>query len=278
MIKHIVLITDCCDVAAEQIKARIIRMLGYYNLDVKIYNAFTPPFQINNGMFLAKLLADEVPEGDNTLYLAILNPLREKPKRIFGKLKNGSWFVGADTGIFSLLFNTFGIEELWEVKNQKHYPFGGLHIHTVVASKLLCGAKKEELGEKIPDQNIKTFSPKEGEVVHIDNFGLSKIWLREKDMGISENMPIEVEIFDSSSNLKKTINGIYSNRMMNYEDNSLMVYPGSSFLNSNYKDNDEKYRRSGLIEIGLVRKPKSSEALGIELEDIIKIKRSIEDE
>lgn len=277
MMKHVVLITDCCDVAAEQIKARIIKILGSYNFDVKIYYAFTPPFQINNGLFLAKLLADEVPEGDNTLYLAILNPLKEKPKRIFGKLKNGSWFVGADTGIFSLLFNTIGIEELWEVKNQKHYPFGGLHIHTVVASKLLCGENKEELGEKITNRNVNIFSPKEGEVVHIDNFGLSKIWLREKDIGITENMPIEMEIFDSSSNLKKTIKGIYSNRMMNYEDNSLMVYPGSSFLDSNHND-DEEHRRSGLIEIGLVRNPKSSEALGIELGDIIKIKMRIKDE
>jgi hypothetical protein len=38
------------------------------------------------------------------MFLAIVNPLQSKPKRIFGKLKNGTWFTTADTGIFSLLF------------------------------------------------------------------------------------------------------------------------------------------------------------------------------
>ena len=86
--KHIVLITDCIDVATEQVKARISKILNEKNLDYNLYYAFTPPFQITNGMFLSRLLSDEVPDGENTLYLAILNPLKVKPKRIFGSLKN----------------------------------------------------------------------------------------------------------------------------------------------------------------------------------------------
>jgi len=59
--------------------------------------------------------------------------------------------------------------------------------------------------------------------------------------------------------------------MMNYEDNQIIVYPGSSLLDSKLKENNEKYRRSGLIEIGLVRNPNSSEFLKINLGDLIEI-------
>jgi len=114
--KNIVIVTDCKDIALEQIKARLISLLP--NDKINFFNLITNPFQINNGLFLSKLISEEVPHGKNTLFLAIVNPLKIKPKRIFGKLKNGTWFVGADTGIFSLLFKEFGIKEIYEGKNQ----------------------------------------------------------------------------------------------------------------------------------------------------------------
>lgn len=269
--KHIVLIMDCKDIASEQIKGRLSKLLEEKDIDYKIYNAFTPPFQITNGMFLAKLLFDEVPNGKDTLYLAILNPLKEKPKRIFGRLKNGSYFVGADTGIFSLIFKESNIQEVWETKNPGHYPFGGLHVHSVVAAKLLMGENFEKVGDKLKLEDIKFYEPKKGEVVHIDNFGLSKIWLRESDLKLEEDAPIKIKIYDPNRKLKSEFSAFYSNRMMNYEDDQIIVYPGSSLLDSKLKENNEKYRKSGLIEIGLVRNPNSSEFLRINLGDLIEI-------
>ncbi|MDP2628583.1 MAG: SAM-dependent chlorinase/fluorinase [Nanoarchaeota archaeon] len=269
--KHIVLITDCIDVASEQIKARLSKLLGEKNIDYKIYNAFTPPFQITNGMFLTKLLFDEVPKGKDTLYLAILNPLKEKPKRIFGKLENGSYFVGADTGLFSLIFKSSNVQEVWETKNLGHYPFGGLHVHSVAAAKLLMGDNFEKVGNKLELENIKIYEPKEGEVVHIDNFGLSKIWLRESDLKFEEDTPIKIKVYNFKGELKSEFNGIYSNRMMDYEDNQIIAYPGSALLDSKLKENNEKYRKSGLIEIGMVRNSESSKYLNISLGDLIEI-------
>lgn len=269
--KHIVLITDCVDAASEQINARIAKILGEKNLDYRLYRAFTQPFQITNGMFLTKLLSDEMPEGEDTLYLAVLNPLKDKPKRIFGKLKNNSWFVGADTGIFSLLFQEKGISELWETKNPGHYPFGGLHIHAVAAANLLCGKDKKVIGTPLDTENIKTYNPEKGEVVHIDNFGLSKIWLRNSDLGFEEDTPILIKICDLNGNLKNEVKGFYSNRMMNYKDSEIIVYPGSSLLESKFKEDNERHRKSGLIEIGLVRNSESSKVLDIKLGDKIKI-------
>jgi len=265
--KNIVIVTDCKDIALEQIKARLISLLP--NDKINFFNLITNPFQINNGLFLSRLISEEVPHGENTLFLAIVNPLKIKPKRIFGKLKNGTWFVGADTGIFSLLFKEFGIKEIYEGKNQKHYPFGGLHMHTVIAGNLLFGTREEELGNPIREIDILKKIPSQGEVLHIDNFGLIKIWARIKDFDFKEGDKIMIK----SVNSNRIFEGIFSNRMMDQEDNALIVYPGSSFLDKSKFDNIEEYRKSGLIEIGLVRNPNSAEELGINLGDIIEIKK-----
>ncbi len=269
--KHIILITDCIGISSEQIKARLSRLLGRKNIDYKLYYAFTPSFQITNGMFLCKLLFDEVQNGEDTLYFSIINPLKEKPRRIFGKLKNGSYFVGADTGVFSLIFKSSGISEVWETKNPGHYPFGGLHVHCLVATKLLSGERPEDIGERINPKNLKTYEPKKGEVVHIDNFGISKIWMRESDLGLKENTPIGIKVYNPTNKLKGEFKGIYANRMMDYKNNQIIVYPGSSLLDQELKGNNEKYRKSGLIEIGLVRNPNSCKFLKTNLGDIIKI-------
>lgn len=265
--KNIIIVTDCKDIALEQVKARLISILS--NDKINFFNLITPPFQINNGLFLSKLISEEVLHGENTLFLAIVNPLKIKPKRIFGKLKNGTWFVGADTGIFSLLFKEFGIEEVYEGKNQKHYPFGGLHMHTVTAGNLLDGIQKEKLGNKISEEDILKKMPSKGEIMHIDNFGLIKIWAKIKDFDFVEGDKVEIKAINSN----RIFEGTFSNRMMNYEDNALIVYPGSSFLDKSKFENIEEYRKSGLIEIGLVRNSNSAKELGINLGDTIEIKK-----
>jgi len=263
--KNIIIVTDCKDIALEQVKARLTSILPNDNL--RFFDLITPPFQINNGLFLSKLISEEVPHGENTLFLAIVNPLKTKPKRIFGKLKNGTWFVGADTGIFSLLFEEFGIEEVYENKNQNHYPFGGLHVHTTISGKLLKGSVKEDLGNKITEENIKKIYPSRGEVLHIDNFGLIKLWVRMKDFDFVKDDKIKIKVINSN----RIFEGVFSNRMMDYEDNTLVVYPGSSLLDKSKFEYIEEYRKSGLIEIGLVRNPNSAKELGIQIGDIIEI-------
>jgi S-adenosylmethionine hydrolase len=268
MNKKIVIITDCSDVALEQIKAKLTFLLP--NDTLNFFNVIVSPFQINNGLFLSKLISDEITHGKNTLFLAIVNPLKEKPKRIFGRLKNGSWFVSADTGIFSLLFEEFGIEDVYEGKEQDHVPFGGLLVHTVIAGKLLRGDSEEKLGNKISESNLRRIFPREGEVLHIDNFGLIKIWSRIEKFNFFDGEKVKLKINNSGHNLE----AIFSNRIMNFENNALVIYPGSSLLDKSKIKNIENYRKSGLIEIGLVRNTNSAKKLGIKLGDIIEIERN----
>lgn len=265
--KNIIIVTDCKDIALEQVKARLTSVLP--NDLLTFFDLLVSPFQIKNGLFLSKLISEEIPHGEDTLFLAIVNPLKTKPKRIFGKLKNGTWFVGADTGIFSLLFEEFGIKEVYEGKNQKHYPFGGLHVHTVTAGRLLNNGSKEELGNKISEGKIVRLIPSRGEVMHIDNFGLIKIWAKIDEFNFVEGDKVKIKLVNSN----RIFEGIFSNRMMNYEDNTLIVYPGSSLLDKSKFNSSEEYRKSGLIEIGLVRNSNSARELGISLGDIIEIKK-----
>lgn len=268
-VKNIVLITDCTDIAVEQIKARFTKMLKENKLDCRFFNAFTSPFQINNGLFLGGLLSEEISHGNDTIFLGIVNPLKKKPMRIFGKLKNGSWFLGTNTGMFSLLFEKYGVEEVWETNNPGHYPFGGLHVHTTAAANLLSGEDKEKIGKKKSLSDLKIEFPKKGEVVHIDNFGLIKIWMRREDIPFSEDSKIMIKIFDNKGNIKGEEEAIYSHRMMNYEDDALIIYPGSSLLNKNLINDNENFKKSGLLELGLVRNPNSAKNLNIKMGDIL---------
>jgi S-adenosylmethionine hydrolase len=268
MDKNIVIVTDCSDIALEQIKARLIFLLP--NDKLNFFNVVVSPFRINNGLFLSKLISDEIPHGKGTLFLAIVNPLKEKPKRIFGRLKNGTWFVGADTGIFSLLFEEFDIEDIYESNEQCHIPFGGLYMHTVIAGKLLGGVSEEKLGNRLSKNDIKKIFPVNGEVLHIDNFGLIKIWNRIGDFNFFDGEEVKLKVIGS----EKTFEAIFSNRMMDFKDDTLVIYPGSSLLNKSKIENIEEYRKSGLIEIGLVRNQNSAEKLGVNIGNIIEIKKS----
>jgi hypothetical protein len=59
--------------------------------------------------------------------------------------------------------------------------------------------------------------------------------------------------------------------MMDYPDNTFCIYPGSSLLKKDWISDLRKFRRSGLIELGLVRNPNTARELDISLGDIIEI-------
>jgi len=262
--KNIVIITDCRDVAVEQIKAKLIALtMDACNFHVVLVD----PFQVRSGAFLAKLISEEISHGQDTMFLAVVNPVREKPKRIFGRLNNGTWFVGADTGFFSLLMDDFGVAEIFESNVTEHFPFGGLHVHAVSAGKLLKGDRPDDLGKRIAPEAIKRISLCAGEVVHIDNFGLVKIWNTAGDFNFFKGEAVNIQIKGSDRKFK----AIFSNRMMNFDDGTLVVYPGSSLLNKSKIHDVEAYRASGLLEIGLVRMTDTAGQLGIKLQDIIEI-------
>jgi S-adenosylmethionine hydrolase len=82
MKKRIVFITDCVDVAYNELRGVI---LSNIKSDEIVVEPLVPvaPFSIINGNFVLRLVADAYPKG--TVFSIILNPMKERPARLIGK-------------------------------------------------------------------------------------------------------------------------------------------------------------------------------------------------
>ncbi len=92
---------------------------------------------------------------------------------------------------------------------------------------------------------------------------------RIKSYNFKENERVIIYVKNCEGNLIKKLEGVYLNRMMDHPDESLIIYPGSSLLDKTKIKNSEVFRKSGLIEIGLVGNTNSAKELGISIGDII---------
>lgn len=110
MKKRIVFITDCIDVAYNELRGIILSNIKSKEIVVEPVVPVIP-FSIINGNFVLRLMADAYPEG--TIFSIILNPAKERPARLIGKTKKKSfYFMGANTGVFTWFFRDFGIDKL----------------------------------------------------------------------------------------------------------------------------------------------------------------------
>jgi S-adenosylmethionine hydrolase len=247
-IRFIVVISDCTDVAYNEVRAILFKELGENSKRISIEPLVKVlPFSILNGSFLLRLLA-EVYSPKNTLFLVILNPLRKRPARIMGETKNGIRFIGANTGVFNWLIEDFGLKSLYEIKDMGFIPFGGKYVHTPTAAQLVIGKRFEDLGFKRDKSFLAQFKIRDNTVVHIDNFGLIKI---------KGKQPLykEGDLLDIYVNGNKRISAVFARRMMNLKDNEWVGYLGSSL--------------GGMPELGKVRRTDGAKELGVRIGDII---------
>lgn len=246
-IKHIVIITDCKDVAFCEMRRHILSECE------KLGNTYTEieplipaeEFSIINGAFLTRLMAEHY--QNNVLFMVILNPSQKRPKRIFGKISDNVYFEGADTGTLSWLFADLGIKSLYEIKENKFYPFGGKYVHSPVVAKMVSGVPFEEYGIKLEKKELNNFSIPAGTIVHIDNFGLMKI--KEELSDYPEGTEMRMFI-----NGQESVTAITSKRMMNYDTGTWVLYPGSSM---------------GLAELGKVHCKDGAKEIGVKVGDLL---------
>lgn len=246
-IKHIVVITDCKDVAFCEMRKQILSECD------KLGNSYTEveplvpaeEFSIINGAFLTRLMAEHY--KNNVLFMLILNPSQKRPKRIFGQLSNGVYFEGADTGTLSWLFNDFGIKSLYEIKESRFYPFGGKYVHSPTVAKMASGIPFEEYGKKINKNELCSFSIPNGSVVHIDNFGLMKI--KSEFPNYQDGTKVKIFVNEKESTI-----AVISKRMMNQNTGTWVLYPGSSM---------------SLPELGKVRCKDGARELNVQVGDVI---------
>ena len=249
MKKRIVFITDCTDIAYNELRATVISRLS--DPDDFIIEPVVPvkPFSIINGKFVLRLMAEVYPE--NTIFSVILNPMQVRPARLIGKTsKKNFLFMGANTGVFDWFLKDFGISELFELKDPGFFPFGGKFIHAPAIAEIASGRPLKEMGTFFDCDNLTRLDIPIGTIVHIDNFGLMKIY--GLNLNSQEGDTYEIRIGNM------TIPAIFTKRMMSQSDGKWVIYPGSSL---------------GLIEIGKVRENGAKE-LNVREGDIIEVLKS----
>lgn len=247
MRKRIVFITDCTDVAYNELRGVILDNLKN---DEIIVEPVVPvaPFSIINGNFVLRLMAEAYPEG--TIFSIILNPSKERPARLIGQTKKkGIYFMGANTGVFTWLFRDFGVEELYELNDPGFFPFGGKYVHAPAVAQIATGKPLKDMGRPFDIEKIIKIDIAGGTIVHIDNFGLMKF--TGELAGLNEGDKLEINVNE------KTLKAVYAKRMMSRETGEWVIYPGSSF---------------GLPEFGKVRENGARE-LNIKIGDIITFKK-----
>jgi len=247
MRKRIVFITDCADVAYNELRGVILDNLKN---DEIIVEPVVPvvPFSIINGNFVLRLMAEAYPEG--TIFSIILNPSKERPARLIGQTKEkGIYFMGANTGVFTWLFRDFGVEELYELNDPGFFPFGGKYVHAPAVAQIATGKPLKDMGRPFDIEKIIKIDIAGGTIVHIDNFGLMKF--TGELTGLNEGDKLEISVN------KKTLKAVYAKRMMSQETGEWVIYPGSSF---------------GLPEFGKVRENGAKES-NVKIGDIITFKK-----
>lgn len=232
MKRKIVFITDCVDIAYNEMRGVALEQLRVLKIDDTIDVepvAAVYPFSIINGAFVLRLLAEVYPPG--TVFSVILNPLQHRPERIFGKTNKKDFiFLGANTGVFSWFLKDFELAELYELNDPGFLPFGGKYIHAPAAAKLAANMDFDLLGKKFDAAKLLPFDIELGTIVHVDNFGLIKFYTTPKDFKEGDAVKL---LFKGQK-----INAIFSKRMMSRPTGDWVVYPGSSL---------------GLLELGKVR-------------------------
>ena len=248
MKKNIVFITDCTDIAYNELRAAVIsniKEVDTFNIEPK---APVAPFSIINGNFVLRLMAEVYPE--NTIFSVILNPMKDRPARLIGKTKKKNFFfLGANTGVFDWFLRDFGISEIYELKDPGFFPFGGKYVHAPAVARIAMGESLSKMGNNFKKENVFKIHLPIGTIVHIDNFGLIKFTGKLPSCEEGDNFIIIIN--------NKRIEAVYSKRMMGNETGKWTVYPGSSL---------------GLPEIGKVRQNGAKE-LGVKIGDIVKFNK-----
>jgi len=260
--KRILVITDCADIASNELRATLVRELENIKKDNEVVVepiVFVKEFSIINANFIARLLVDSY-NPENLTILTIVNSLNtatKKRARIAGILNNGVKIVGANTGAFTWLIDDFGLKDLCEtsrdgLKGEGFISFGGKYIHAPIAAKFSATDNIESVkSANFSINDLLRTNYQNGIALHIDNFGVTKFGTKSDDFNAKLGEQYTVFINDSPVGI-----ATYCASMKELDKGELAIYKSSSL---------------GLLEVGIVRKLETAKTLGIEVGDYIRL-------
>jgi len=163
------------DIYQAALKGSILKLLPSVNI-VDITNNVSA-FNIQQAAFILKNSFHYFP--DNTVHLIGIDTVFNTSTKFLAIKYNNHYFVGADNGIFSLMFKTIPAEmvEINIMQDLKFLHFPLADIFVKAACHLATGGKLEDIGEPIDTiENKMTLQPVveknliKGSVIYIDAF------------------------------------------------------------------------------------------------------------
>ena len=250
MKRKVVVLTDCVDVAWQEIRGSIFSNADNYDVDIEPVVP-VDSYSIENANFLVKLMANIYPEG--TIICVIVNPLKIRCERIIGRtIKKDIIFEGTNTGCFDWLTKDYGVSELYELYDPGFVPFGGKYVHAPAVGKAASGIEISKLGNPFSTEKLRHVDMDNGTIMHIDNFGNLKLFHKFDGKDKDGDRFI--------ANIKgEDVPLVYMKRMMALSDGEKVIYPGSSF---------------GFTEIGTVR-GHFADDYDVSCGDVIKLRKVI---
>ncbi len=120
------------------------------------------PYDIWEGANRLQQVVAFWPKG--TVFVAVVDPgVGTKRKPIVLKTKSGHYFVGPNNGLFTIIFDSIGVEEMREIDETKNrlpnsyesYTFHGRDLFAYVGAKLASGKLKfEDVGSTFEINNL----------------------------------------------------------------------------------------------------------------------------
>jgi S-adenosylmethionine hydrolase len=231
---HLVPVTDCVDVAANELRGALLSAAAGADVVVEPFAPILPAFSAINGCLVMRLIADCYPAG--TVLLSTMGPLKKRPLAVAGRtVRKDLRFIGRNTGVFDWLVRDFGCAELYDIsghygKGREFVSFAGRSVTAPLAAQVARGAQLADLGPPLSAAAIVRLDLPAGTVVHVDNFG---------NLKFTGELPV---VKEGARYLVKAngteVNAVYAHRMMGRDDGEWVLFPGSSL---------------GMFELGRVR-------------------------
>ncbi len=135
------------------------------------------PFDLNETSYILRNVWGNFPEGSIHIVGVNSEASPEHPHILIKE--KGQFFIGADNGIFSLLFDETP-EEIYEldiIQSSNKFTFSTKDVFVQVAKHIIEGKDLEELGEKLPElikrvafQPVTESNLIKGKIIYIDRY------------------------------------------------------------------------------------------------------------
>ncbi len=216
-----------------------------------------PPFDLNQAAFIIRNVYPSFPEG--TVHILAINTEAGTDTPHTVVCHRGHYFIGADNGIFSLLFDEKPdrIFELDIIQDSDYFTFSTRDVFAKAACHIASGKPVEELGfikdkllQKMAFQPVIQGDLIRGKVIYIDSYENVFVNITEK-------------LFRSTVKNRKFA---ITFRSMNYRITSI----SKSYKDVSQGDMLALFSASGYIEIA-IREGKASSLLGLKMDQLVTI-------